>query len=79
MENWFFDIGKPLAKITERPKGKIQIHKIKNEREDVTVDTKKIFSPLNYKNLKTIDEFIYMLLIYMLHIRGKLRSNKQFV
>jgi hypothetical protein len=60
-KSWFFEriekIDKPLAKLTKRPRGSIQINKIRNEKGDITRETEKIKNKMKqnirsyYKNL----------------------------
>lgn len=50
-------IDKPLAKTTKRKTEKTQINKIKDEQDNITIDTREI-----QKSLKTYFEIIYSML-----------------
>jgi superfamily II RNA helicase len=51
-KSWFFErinkIDKPLSKLTNRPRGSIQINKIRNEKEDITTEMEEIKKIIRY-------------------------------
>ena len=56
-------IDKPLAKLTKRPRGSIQINKIRNEKGDITTEMEEIqniirsyYKSLYSSKLENLDE-----------------------
>ena len=86
--SWFFEginkIDNPLDQLTKGPRGSIQINKIRNEKEDITTETKvfqkiirSYYKSLHSTKLENLDETYGFLDIYHIPKLNQEQVNNQ--
>ena len=76
-KSWFFEninkIDKPLARLIKKKREKTQIKRIRNEKGEVTSDTKEIQSHLKKKEISQINN----LTLHLKHLGKKNNNNNK--